>query len=264
MYIDSHCHLDRLDLSRHDDSLANLVQAAGEAGVEQMLCVAIDLNQFDAMYNQVAPFNNIFTSAGIHPCHVGECPYDEARLRAAASKPGIVALGETGLDYHYSEELAGAQKASFAGHLKLGSELGLPVIVHTREARQDTLDIIDQHADRDTAGVLHCFTESLEMAQAALEMNFMISFSGIITFKNAEELRDVVRAVPLDQMLIETDSPYLAPVPYRGKPNEPTYVPQVAKCIAELKGVSVEEVARITRENFYRLFSRATPVERSV
>lgn len=257
MFIDSHCHLDRLDLGRHDGSLANLIQAAGDAGVDEMLCVAIDLNQFAEMYRQVEPFTNVYASAGIHPCHVGECPFDEQALRAAASKPRIVALGETGLDYHYSAELAEQQRASFAGHLKLGSELGLPVIVHTRDAREDTLAIMREHADPHTGGVLHCFTESLEMAQAALELNFYISFSGIITFKNAEELRDVVRAVPLEKMLIETDSPYLAPVPYRGKQNEPAYVPEVARCIADLKGVRIEEVAEITRDNFYRLFSKA-------
>jgi TatD DNase family protein len=129
--------------------------------------------------------------------------------------------------------------------------------VHTRDAREDTLKLIDQYGNTESAGVLHCFTESLQMAQAALEMNYMISFSGIITFKNAEELRDVVRAVPLDKLLIETDSPYLAPVPYRGKQNQPAYVVEVAQCVADLKGVSVEEVAEVTRNNFYRLFSRA-------
>lgn len=257
MFIDSHCHLDRLDLGRHDGSLANLVNAAGEAGVEEMLCVAIDLNQFEEMYAKVEPFNNIYASAGVHPCHVEECPWDEQRLRKAAANKRIVALGETGLDYYYSSELAEQQKESFAGHLKLGSELGLPVIVHTRDARQDTLDIIREHGDPKTAGVLHCFTESLEMAQAALEMNYFISFSGIITFKSAEELREVVKAVPMEKMLIETDSPYLAPVPYRGKQNEPTYVPKVAECIADLKGLRVEEVAEITKNNFYTLFSKA-------
>ncbi|MBV1789906.1 TatD family hydrolase [Marinobacterium sp. D7] len=259
MFIDSHCHLDRLDLGRHDGSLANLIKAAGDAGVEEMLCVAIDLNQFEEMYERVKPFGNVYASAGIHPCHVGECPFDMDRLREAASRERIVALGETGLDYYYSKELAEQQRESFAGHLRLGAELGLPVIVHTRDAREDTLEVIRRHADPDVAGVLHCFTESREMALAALEMNFYISFSGIITFRNAEELRDVVRAVPLDKMLIETDSPYLAPVPYRGKQNEPTYVPEVARCIADVKGLKIEEVAEATRENFYRLFTKACP-----
>ncbi|MBR9885398.1 MAG: TatD family hydrolase [Oceanospirillales bacterium] len=257
MFIDSHCHLDRLDLARHDGSLAKLIETAGAAGVDEMLCVAIDLDQFEDMYAQVKPFPNVYASAGIHPCHVGDCPFDEARLRTAAGQARIVALGETGLDYHYSAELAEQQRDSFAGHLRLGSELGLPVIVHTREAREDTLNIIRQYADPEVGGVLHCFTESLDMAMAALDLNFFISFSGIITFRNAEELRDVVRAVPMEKMLIETDSPYLAPVPYRGKQNEPTYVPEVARCIADIKGVSVEEVAEITRNNFYRLFSKA-------
>lgn len=260
MFIDSHCHLDRLDLGRHDGSLANLIQTAGAAGVDEMLCVAIDLNQFEAMYSRVEPFSNVYVSAGIHPCHVGECPFDLERLRKAAGRKGIVALGETGLDYHYSAELAEQQKESFAGHLKLGSELGLPVIVHTRDAREDTLAVIRRHADPEVAGVLHCFTESREMAMAALEMNFYISFSGIITFRNAQELREVVRAVPLEKMLIETDSPYLAPIPYRGKQNEPTYVPEVARCIADVKGLSIEQVAETTRENFYNLFTKARPL----
>ncbi len=257
MFIDSHCHLDRLDLSRHNGSLQQLLQAAAGRGVEEMLCVSIDLGLFEQMYAAIAPFANVYASAGIHPCHVVECPFDYRRLREAASRPRIVALGETGLDYYYSTDSAEQQQASFAGHLQLGAELGLPVIVHTRDAREDTLRIIREHADPAVAGVLHCFTESLEMAQAAMEMNFRISFSGIITFKSAAELREVVRAVPLEKMLIETDSPYLAPVPYRGKQNEPTYVPEVAQCIADIKGLRVEEVAAVTRENFYNLFTRA-------
>lgn len=259
MFIDSHCHLDLLDLSHHEGSLARLIDTAGQAGVEEMLCVAVDLDQFERMYAKIEPFGNVHASVGIHPCNLAECPFDEARLRQAAARPRVVALGETGLDYHYSAELAEQQKESFAGHLRLGSELGLPVIVHTRDAREDTLKILREHADPKSAGVLHCFTESLEMAQAALELNFYISFSGIITFKSAEELRDVVRALPLERMLIETDSPYLAPVPYRGKQNEPTHVPEVARWVADLKGVRVEEVAEITRENFYHLFSKARP-----
>lgn len=260
MFIDSHCHLDRIDLARHDGSLAKLIDTAGQQGVSEMLCVAIDLHQFDEMYSKISAFENVYASAGIHPCHVAECPFDAQQLREAASRSRIVALGETGLDYYYSDENADEQQASFAGHLKLGSELGLPVIVHTRDAREDTLRIIREHANPEVGGVLHCFTESLEMAQAALELGFYISFSGIITFRNAEELRDVVRAVPLEKMLIETDSPYLAPVPYRGKQNEPTYVPEVARCVADLKGVSVEQVAEVTASNFHALFSKASKI----
>lgn len=257
MFIDSHCHLDCLDLSPYGGSLDQLMQNAASRGVEKMLCVSVDLNKYPSMRELVEPYDNVWVSAGIHPCNVDECPWDEEGLRAAAALPRVVALGETGLDYHYSPELAEQQKENFAGHLKLGSELDLPIIVHTREAREDTIDLIREHGNPQTRGVLHCFTETLEMAQAAIEMNYMISFSGIITFKNAAPLREVVKALPLERMLIETDSPYLAPIPYRGKPNEPTYVPEVAQCIADLKGVRVEEVAEKTRENFYTLFKRA-------
>ncbi|QEW06588.1 TatD family hydrolase [Nitrincola iocasae] len=257
MYVDSHCHLDRINIEKLNTSLTGLVDAAVERGVHKILCVSIDLEQFEQMATSVAPFPQVYLSAGVHPLHVDEQPYDEQRLRLAASRNRVVAIGETGLDYYYSKEHIDAQHESFAGHLRLAGELGLPVIVHTRDAREDTLKLIDQYGNTESAGVLHCFTESLQMAQAALEMNYMISFSGIITFKNAEELRDVVRAVPLDKLLIETDSPYLAPVPYRGKQNQPAYVVEVAQCVADLKGVSVEEVAEVTRNNFYRLFSRA-------
>jgi len=260
MFIDSHCHLDRLDLSRHNHSFAEVIQQAREQQVNQMLCVSIDLDQFETMHKTIEDYDNIFASAGVHPMHVDEQPFNEARLREAAARQRVVAIGETGLDYYYSKEHVDAQHESFAGHLRVAGDLGLPVIVHTRDAREDTLSLIRQHGNLDTAGVLHCFTESLEMAQAAIEMNYMVSFSGIITFRNAQELRDVVKMLPLDRILIETDSPYLAPVPYRGKQNQPAYVPEVARCVADIRGISIEDVAQITRDNFFRLFSKATPI----
>lgn len=257
MYIDSHCHLDRINLEKLGTSLPELIDHARSRDVHKMLCVSIDLDQFEEMDRVTQGFDGVFLSAGVHPLHVDEQPYNEARLRQAAARPRVVAIGETGLDYYYSRDHIDAQHESFAGHLRLAGELGLPVIVHTRDAREDTLQLIDQHGNPQTAGVLHCFTESLEMAMAALELNYMISFSGIITFKNAEALREVVKAVPLERLLIETDAPYLAPVPYRGKQNQPAYVVEVAQCVADLKGVSKEAVAEITRENFHRLFSKA-------
>ncbi|MGB2130516.1 MAG: TatD family hydrolase [Marinobacterium sp.] len=256
MLIDSHCHLDMLKLDKHDGQLSNVIADAQARDVGKMLCVCVDLNRFDSMYDSAKAFENVWFSAGIHPLHVEESPYDEARLRQLAENPRIVALGETGLDYYYSREHLDQQQESFAGHLRLAGELDLPVIVHTRDAREDTLALIKAHGNPDSAGVLHCFTESLEMAKAALDMGYMISFSGIITFRNAAELRDVVKAVPLDRLLVETDSPYLAPVPYRGKQNQPAYVADVAACVAELKGVSVEEVAEQTTTNFHQLFKR--------
>ncbi len=257
MFIDSHCHLDMLKLDKHDGQLSNVISAAQAREVEKMLCVCVDLNKFDSMYATAREFDNVFFSAGIHPLHVEESPYDEAHLRQLASNPRIVALGETGLDYYYTQDTKEQQHESFAGHLRLAGELDLPVIVHTRDAREDTIELIKAHGNVNSAGVLHCFTESREMAEAALDLGYMISFSGIITFRNAEELRDVVKAIPLDRMLIETDSPYLAPVPFRGKQNQPAYVADVAACVAELKGVSVEQVAEQTTENFYSLFKRA-------
>lgn len=174
-----------------------------------------------------------------------------------ADHPRVVALGETGLDYHYSRDSAEIQRSSFAAHLRAAAELRLPLIVHTREAREDTLDLIRAHGNPEVGGVLHCFTESWNMARQAIDLGYYISISGIVTFNSAAELRDVVRQVPLERLLVETDSPYLAPVPHRGKPNQPAYVREVAEFVAQLKGVTLEELAKVTTENFYRLFKRA-------
>ena len=175
-------------------------------------------------------------------------------LRTLASAPEVVAIGETGLDYFYTKDSAALQKESFRQHLQLSKSLRKPVVVHTREARADTIEIIKQYGDPAVAGVLHCFTESWEMASQALDLNYYISFSGIVTFKNAAELKEVAKKVPLDRLLIETDSPYLAPVPFRGKKNEPKYVVEVAKCIADLRGLALEEIAEITLNNYNNLF----------
>jgi TatD DNase family protein len=259
MFIDSHCHLDRIDLSPYENAFAPAVDAAHERQVNEMLCVSIDTDNFTGMYDLIRDYASIYASFGVHPCHV-EKPEDILSVddlkEWVAKHPKVIAIGETGLDYYYTQDTREIQRTSFANHLTAADQLGLPVIVHTRDAREETLELIDQYGG-ETGGVLHCFTESLEMAQAALEMNYLISFSGIITFKNAEELRDVVKAIPLEKILIETDSPYLAPVPYRGKKNEPKYVVEVAQCVADLKGVTVDEVAKVTSENFHRLFSKA-------
>lgn len=256
MLIDSHCHLDMLDLSRHEDSLDNVIEAARGCNVEKMLCVCVDLSKFDSMYQTAERFDSVWFSAGIHPLHIAESPFDREHLARLAANPRVVALGETGLDYYYSTDTVEQQQESFAGHLQLAGDLDLPVIVHTRSAREDTIRLIRDHGNTDSAGVLHCFTESMEMAKAALDLGYMISFSGIISFRNAAELREVVKAVPLDRMLVETDSPYLAPVPFRGKQNQPAYVAEVAACVAELKGIPVEQVAEQTTANFHQLFKR--------
>jgi TatD DNase family protein len=193
---------------------------------------------------------------GVHPLDIGDELETEASICELARRPEVVAIGETGLDYHYSKDNVERQQASFRAHLRAAARLRKPVVVHTREARADTLALIREAGDPEVGGVLHCFTEDWEMARAAIDLNYFISFSGIITFRNADELREVVRRTPLERLLVETDSPYLAPVPFRGKRNEPKYTREVAACMAELKGVSLEEVAAATSANFDSLFLR--------
>ena len=194
---------------------------------------------------------------GIHPLDLADQVEAVDALIELANNERVIAIGETGLDYYYSQDRKGEQQESFHNHLRASAATGKPCIVHTRDARDDTLAIIREASDPNVAGVLHCFTESLEMAKAALDLNFYIAFSGIITFKNAAELREVVAQVPLERMLVETDSPYLAPVPYRGKKNEPKNVVEVAQCVADIKGISFEQVVEQTAENFDRLFKLA-------
>ncbi|WP_286238585.1 TatD family hydrolase [Neptuniibacter halophilus] len=259
MFIDSHCHLDKVDLSPYNHDFNAMLQAAFERRVNAMLCVSISLSQFGPMCELIQDNPAIFASLGVHPLNIDEGLATKEQLLALASQPQVVAIGETGLDYFYQDcpEQFALQQQSFQTHLEAAAELKLPVIVHTRDAREDTLALIKAHGNPESGGVLHCFTESWEMAKAALDMNYYISFSGITTFRNAEELRDVVRQVPLERILIETDAPYLAPVPHRGKKNEPKYVVEVAQCIADLKGVSLEQLAEQTSQNFYTLFSKA-------
>ena len=257
MLVDSHCHLDRLKLDQFDGDLDKVLGLARERGVSRFLCVGISLDNVDAVVALAARYDDVVCSVGVHPLDVDSGLADVEKLVALSRQPKVVALGETGLDYYYSTETREVQQESFIAHLQAAQQAALPVIVHTRDARKDTIDLIREHGSREHAGVLHCFTESWDMAKAALDLNYYISLSGIVTFKNAEELRDVARQVPLDRLLVETDSPYLAPVPYRGKPNIPAYVREVAEFIAELRGITYEELAQHTTENFYRLFPRA-------
>ncbi len=257
MFVDSHCHLDRLDLSARHNDLGLVINDAIARKVARMLCVSIDMDKLPGMLETVKPFDNIYASAGVHPLHVKDGMPEISSLLDYAANPKVIALGETGLDYYYQQESIEQQQESFVRHLQASAQSGLPVIVHTRDARDDTIRLLRQHADTAVGGVLHCFTESWEMACQALDLNYMISFSGIITFRNAAELREVVRQVPIEHLLIETDSPYLAPVPYRGKSNEPQYVVEVAQCVADIKGLRIEEVAEITSHNFDRMFPKA-------
>ena len=252
MFVDSHCHLDRLEKS--PEALAEVIHFAEQRGVEHFLCVCVSVNDFPAMMQTIKSFDNVSASCGVHPLHQDEaCSYDE--LLAMASSDNIVAIGETGLDYFYSAETKDVQLTSFVDHIKVANKLNKPLIIHTRDARNDTIELLKTHKLPTTRGVLHCFTEDLAMAEAAIELGLFISISGIVTFKTATELQEVVKKIPLENLLIETDSPWLAPVPYRGKPNQPGYVREVGEFIANLKGISVQELAKVTSQNFYDLFN---------
>ncbi|GLS26499.1 TatD family hydrolase [Marinibactrum halimedae] len=257
MLIDSHCHLDRIDLSPYNNQLSQALEAARERGVQQFLCIGISLENLKSVVSIAQSHQDVWASVGVHPLDVsnGLASYEE--LVEWASQEKVVAIGETGLDYYYSKETNLIQQESFVVHLQAAKEAGLPVVVHTRDAREDTINLIKQHGSEASAGVLHCFTEDWDMAKKALDLNYYISISGIVTFRNAGALRDVVKKIPLDRLLVETDSPYLAPVPYRGKSNEPKFVREVAEYIAQLQGVSFETLANITTENFYRLFHKS-------
>jgi TatD DNase family protein len=257
MLVDSHCHLDRLDLAAHGGSLDAALDAARARGVGQFLCIGVSADNAAAVKALAERYEDVHCSVGVHPLDLqpGESLALEWLL-GELEHPRVVAIGETGLDYHYEPEAAELQRQAFRLHLEAARVTGKPVIVHTREARADTLALL-REAALPQAGVLHCFTEDWEMARAALDLGFYISLSGIVTFRNADALREVARQVPADRLLVETDSPYLAPVPYRGKPNLPQYVREVAEFLAELRGVEYEVFARQTTENYLRLFPLA-------
>lgn len=255
MFIDSHCHLDRIDLAPYANDFNTFMQAARAAQIRHMLCIAIDMEAYPAMLEQVMPYSDISLSVGVHPnVHDGREPTLDDLLQLADNEK-VIAIGETGLDYFRSEGDLEWQFQRFRTHIAAAKTLNKPLIIHTREAGQDSLDVLRQEGADQVGGIIHCFTEDWAYAEKALDLNFYISFSGIVTFKNAEAIKDVARKIPADRFLIETDSPYLAPVPYRGKPNYPTYVRYVAEHIADLRGTSVEAIAEQSTENFYRLFS---------
>lgn len=255
--VDSHCHLDRLDLAAHGGSLDAALDAARARGVGRFLCIGISAANAAAVRRLAESHADVYCSVGVHPLDL-EPDAEPALdwLLGELDHPRVVAIGETGLDYHYQPEAAALQRAGFALHLQAARQTGKPVIVHTREARADTLAML-READLPQAGVLHCFTEDWEMARAALDLGYYISLSGIVTFRNAEALREVARRIPADRLLVETDAPYLAPVPHRGKPNLPEYVRDVAEFLAGLRGVPYAELAAQTTANFHRLFPLA-------
>jgi len=240
------------------DALAPVLKEALEQDVQHMLCVSVSLERFLPMLELIEPHSQVSASVGVHPDGTDVQEPDVNQLVRLGEQAKVVAVGETGLDYFRVEGDVEWQRERFRTHIRAARELGKPLIVHTRSAREDTLKIMAEERAAEAGGVLHCFTEDWDMAQAAMDMNFYISFSGIVTFKNASALKDVARKMPAERMLIETDSPYLAPVPKRGKSNQPAYVRYVAEYIAELRGDSLENVASVTTSNFYQLFTAAS------
>ena len=252
--IDSHCHLDRLELGER--SLESALDEARGRGVERFLCIGVNLED-QSPVRVAEQHDDVYASVGVHPLYHTDAVPQAQDLVALADHPKVVALGETGLDYFKEDNDRGIQRDAFALHLDTAKQLGLPTIVHTRGAVDDTLAIMREHACAERVGVLHCFTESWDMAKAALDMGWYISISGIVTFRNADALRDVASRVPSERLLIETDSPWLAPVPHRGQSNEPKYLPEVAACVAEQRRVRPEVIHALSQENFFRLFPRA-------
>ena len=261
MLIDSHCHLDLLAETAPEFTPEAVIAEARELGVRAMLCVSVTLEAFPAMLALVERLDDVYASVGVHPnTREGQDPSMAELTTLARSSARIVAIGETGLDYFRSEGDIEWQRDRFRRHIRAARETGLPLIIHMRDADDDTLRILREERAEEVGGVLHCFTGSEATARAALELGFYVSFSGIVTFASASELRQVATALPEDRILVETDSPWLAPVPHRGAVNRPGYTRYVAERIAELRGVSFEHLAGVTTRNFFRLFHRASPV----
>ncbi|BBB15248.1 DNase TatD family [Candidatus Rickettsiella viridis] len=257
--VDSHCHLDRLDLNYFQKDLHQLLASAREQGVIHFLCVGIDLENFPPVLSIAEQFSDVSASVGIHPTEdLAEEPSLE-QLIALAKHPKVVAIGETGLDYYRDTTKKSKQQTRFRQHIQTALAVNKPLIVHTRHAREDTIAILKEEGADKVGGVLHCFTEDLAMANAAIEIGFYISFSGILTFKNAKELQAIAQQLPLERILIETDSPYLAPAPFRGKPCQPAYVHYVAEKLAELRQLPLADIAQQTTTNFFKLFHDAQP-----
>jgi TatD DNase family protein len=264
MFVDSHCHLSFPELS---SQLPEIRQAMADAGVDRALCICTTLEEFEDVHALAMAYDNFWASAGVHPDNEGIAEPSVDKLLELAARPRVVAIGETGLDYYQMDQRKGGrsvadlewQRERFRTHIRAARRSGKPLIIHTREASADTVAILKEEGEDGSAGaaggVFHCFTETAEVARAALDLGFYISFSGILTFKKAADLREVAKFVPLDRLLIETDSPYLAPVPYRGKLNNPSYVPYVAMQVAQLRGMTVEAVGAVTSRNFETLFS---------
>jgi TatD DNase family protein len=255
MLIDSHCHLDRIDLKPYENDFSCFMDEANNNQIEHLLCIAIDLESYPAMLELVTGFKQISVTVGVHP-NVQDCKDPSIDELIILGQPdNVIGIGETGLDYFRSEGDLAWQHQRFRNHISAAKKLKKPLIIHTREAKEDTLRILKEENADEIGGVIHCFTEDWEFAKKAMDLNFYISFSGIITFNNAVAIKEVAKKIPSDKFLIETDSPYLAPAPFRGRPNYPTYVRYVADQIAELRGTSTNKIADLSASNFYQLFS---------
>jgi TatD DNase family protein len=251
MLVDSHCHLNFPELK---DQLPTLLQAMSDQGVTHALCINVELAEFPEVLALAQAHANLYATVGVHPDYPDTTEPTTEELVALAQHPKVVAIGETGLDYYRETGDLEWQRERFRRHIRAARACGKPLVVHTRSAAEDTLRIMREEGAADAGGVMHCFTETWDVARAAMDMNFHISFSGIVTFKNARELKAVAQQVPLARMLVETDSPYLAPVPHRGKTNQPAFVRYVAEEVARLRETSLEEIAAATSGNFFRLF----------
>lgn len=257
--VDSHCHLDKLDLTPYGGHLSKALDYAKQQGIGHILSVSVDLQDFASLLHIAKTYPNISVSVGLHP-NDPAIPHEPTaeELINLANDEKVVAIGETGLDYFRTEGDTEWQQDRFRQHIRAAQQTQKPLIVHTRMAKEDTLRILNEENASSIGGVMHCFTEDWETATAAMDLNFYISFSGIVTFKNALELQEVAKKIPLERMLIETDAPYLAPAPHRGKSNEPAYVRHVAEFIAALRGISVVELAEKTADNFFTCFKKAS------
>ena len=254
MYIDSHCHINFPDLA---DKLPEVFDLMAHNQVSHALCISVELEKFPEVLALAEAHPNVYASVGVHPDHEDCTEPSVEELVALADHPKVVAIGETGLDYFRLTGDLEWQRERFRTHIRAARAARKPLVIHTRSAAEDTLRIMREEHAGEAGGVMHCFTESLAVAEAAIEQGFYISFSGIVTFKNAISLREVAAAIPLERMLIETDSPYLAPVPHRGRTNQPGFVKYVAEEIARVRGISVKDVGEATTQNFFRLFAAA-------
>jgi TatD DNase family protein len=258
MLVDSHCHLDYPDFT--EEGVEAVVARAQAAGVGHFLTICTEISKFSGVRAVAEAFPFIHCTVGTHPHHAAEeIDVTAEQLIALSKHPKVAGIGETGLDYHYNHSPAAEQKKAFAEHIRAAVAEDLPLVVHTREADDDTIRVLREAGGLKARGVMHCFSGGQALAEKSLELGFFLSFSGIVTFKKADELREVVKTTPLSRILIETDSPYLAPLPHRGKRNEPAFVVHTADMVAELKGVTRDELAQVTTENFFKLFNRARP-----